>query len=125
MIGSVIIVLISGILYSINFSKQVSLARSSFEIENQIKKLNIFYKNYLDLVSEKQRFQLRVEPENKSNFELLKRSLDSQKDTLYQLDQFSEEFRLFEETYSSRIAQVERQMGYFEEFRISPKSWGI
>lgn len=116
MIGSVIIVLISGILFSINFSKQVSLARSSFEIENQIKKLNIFYKNYLDLVSEKQRFQLRVEPENKSNFELLKRSLDSQMDTLYQLDQFSEEFRLFEETYSSRIAQVERQMGYFEEF---------
>ena len=65
---------IQGILFSSRDITEFILTEQSlqrrYEIENQIKKLNIFYKNYLDLVSEKQRFQLRVEPENKSNFEL-------------------------------------------------------
>jgi PAS domain S-box-containing protein len=119
LIVSVLIILISSGWFLFNFSRQIQLASQSFQLEESINELNIFYKNYLDLVVEKRRYQTLVDPQNKEKFDQLKNVLSQQLDSINDgnagMQQFEKELDDFTTSYELRLEQLARHIGYFDQ----------
>lgn len=117
---SLLIILISSIFFTINFSSQVKLASHSFQSELEINSLNSLYKTHYELVLEKRKFQSLLSPESKSNYNRLKSELATDIDSLRigieEFPQLEPKYQNLFLALESRLEQLDRHMAYFDQF---------
>lgn len=115
-----LIILACAILFSMNFSRQVDLARGSFRVQDKMNLFNQIYKNYHELVIQKGIFQTQPTTQNRTSFDSIDQVLKSQLETLYHdpiLEQkFGAKLAEFREAYDQKLSQLKRQVGYFDLF---------
>lgn len=120
LIVSLLIILISSIFFTINFSSQVKLASHSFQTELEINSLNSLYKTHFDVVLEKRKFQSLLSPESKSNYNRLKSELatgiDSLRIGIEEFPQLEPKYQNLILAIESRLEQLDRHMAYFDQF---------
>lgn len=119
---SLLIILISSIFFTINFSSQDKLATYSFQTELEINSLNSLFKTHYDLVLEKRKFQSLLSPASRSNYIRLKselaKELDSLRMGMKQFPQFEANYTNLFLALESRLEQLDRHLAYFDQFSV-------